>query len=71
MSLPNMARRLISEDYKQRTPTIESNKMTALTATIQALGQSTGRAEKIYQDQITEMEQEIFNRGDFVGKALQ
>jgi hypothetical protein len=45
-----------------RTPVIENNTMTAMTANIQALSQSTGRAEKLYQQQIDEMEREIFKR---------
>eukprot|EP01127_Copromyxa_protea_P013251 TRINITY_DN3551_c1_g1_i1.p1 TRINITY_DN3551_c1_g1~~TRINITY_DN3551_c1_g1_i1.p1 ORF type:complete len:149 (-),score=29.10 TRINITY_DN3551_c1_g1_i1:73-519(-) len=52
----------IGQHYTDRTPSTESNTMTAMTATIQALGQSTGRAEKIYQDQIDDIEKEIFKR---------
>lgn len=62
MSFPNIVRMKIADHYVSRTPTVESNTMTAITANIQALSQSTGRAEKVYQQKIEDMEMEIFKR---------
>jgi len=46
----------IADHYKARQPPIESNVIASITATIQALAQSTGRQEQTYQQQLLDTE---------------